>query len=311
MEEPESDSIHFSHQHALQYLESPTDKDYICSGCKLAIMPGIFCFQCKLCLFFLHKVCYRMPIKLLHPADPNHHLTLLAKPTSRCEACGKHISGFCYRCTKCNLSYHMLCIALPLSLKIPSLHLHTLKLELKPPYDFQCDLCHKSSYSGWLYRCRLCEFDAHISCAVTYNKVTTRYHKRKADYLDSISPQNELMEILSQGMKVMEEKNSKDAIHEPQDQSSMVSENFTLPSYQLSGSCFSIDIAKSIQEDELQAGKSMKRELSLAPLAGIGSQVWTELGHPNVDRTQFKNLTTNTEDAIPKRRFWSKLLICL
>ncbi|XP_075490773.1 protein VACUOLELESS GAMETOPHYTES-like [Primulina tabacum] len=311
MEEPESDSIHFSHQHALQYLESPTDKDYICSCCKLAIMPGTFCFQCKLCLFFLHKVCYRMPIKVLHPADPNHHLTLLAKPTSRCEACGKHISGFCYRCTKCNLSYHMLCIALPLSLKIPSLHLHTLKLELKPPYDFQCDLCHKSSYSGWLYRCRLCEFDAHISCAVTYNKVTTRYHKRKADYLDSLSPQNELMEILSQGMKVMEEKNSKDAIHEPQDQSSMVSENFTLPSYQFSGSCFSIDIAKSIQEDELQARKSMKTELSLAPLAGIGSQVWTELGHPNVDRTQSKNLTTNTEAAIPKRRFWSKLLICL
>ncbi|XP_073153525.1 protein VACUOLELESS GAMETOPHYTES-like [Henckelia pumila] len=302
MEEP---ARHFSHQHPLQYLESRPDENNVCSGCKLAIMPGKFCYQCKICLFFLHKVCYRMPKRVLHPADPNHRLNLLATPTRGCEACGRNISGFCYSCTKCNHYYHMLCIALPLSLKIPSLHLHTLKLELKPPYDFQCDLCHESSYNGWLYRCRLCEFDAHISCAVTYNK-GTQSPKRKAEYLNSSSPQNELMEILSQGMKFMEEKNSKEALHEPQDQSSMVSENFTLPSYQFSGACFSIDIARSIQGDELQAGKSMKRELSLAPSAAIGSQVWMELGHPNVDRTQFKNLTINTEDV----RTLNLCLIC-
>ncbi|KZV39854.1 hypothetical protein F511_29891 [Dorcoceras hygrometricum] len=296
MEEPGRDSMHFSHQHPLQYLESNTDKDYVCSGCKLTIRPGKFCYQCKLCRFFLHKVCYRMPERVLHPADPSHHLKLLATPTSRCEACGRHISGFCYSCTACNHYYHMLCIALPLSLKIPPLHLHTLKLELKPPYDFQCDLCHKSSYSGWLYRCKLCEFDAHISCALTYNKAT-RSPKRKVDYSRSSSPQNELMDILSQGMNVMEEKNSKDAVHEPQDQPSMVSENFTLPSYQFSSTCFSIDIAKSIHGNELQAGKSTKRELSLSPLGAISSQVWKELGRPNVNRTQLKNLTTNTDDV--------------
>lgn len=90
-----------------------------------------------------------------------------------------------------------------------------------------------------------------------------------------------LMEFLSQGNK------STDASlddHQPLDQSSvLVSENFTLASYNFSDACFSIDIAKSISPVEGKAneakGRDLKRELSLAPSTGIGSShVWKHVG---------------------------------
>ncbi|KAI3471527.1 hypothetical protein Pfo_028177 [Paulownia fortunei] len=216
-------------------------------------MPNKFFYQCKVCQFSLHKVCYSMPKRVMHPADPNHHLTLSASSftnqSTECEACGRCIAGFYYNCTKCSLYYHMLCVAMPLSVKIPSSHPHILKLELKPPYDFQCDLCDRPSYSGWLYRCRLCEFDAHISCAVTFKGTQSPLRS-----LGSKSHQHELMELLSEGMKkgiqVNNEKNLDRDQFQPLDQSILISEDFTLPSYHFSDACFSIDIAKSIWMNE-------------------------------------------------------------
>ncbi|XP_057794802.1 protein VACUOLELESS GAMETOPHYTES-like [Salvia miltiorrhiza] len=154
MEQPTTLLKHFSHEHPLEYVESSFDGDRVCSACKLSIMPRNFFYECKLCRFSLHKVCYSMPKKVMHPADPNHCLKLLtsstvAEKSDECEACGRHIAGFHYSCTKCSLYYHMLCVALPLSLKMESSHPHVLKLELKPLYDFECDVCDRPSYNGW------------------------------------------------------------------------------------------------------------------------------------------------------------------
>nr|GLL46932.1 uncharacterized protein LOC109161796 isoform X2 [Ipomoea trifida] len=58
---------------------------------------------------------------------------------------------------------------MPVSVKVPS-HPHALTLEFSSSYDFQCDLCARPCYAShraWLYHCGLCEFDVHISCAVT------------------------------------------------------------------------------------------------------------------------------------------------
>lgn len=332
---------HFSHEHPLEYVESRSDEKGVCSACKLAIMPRNFFYHCKICRFSLHKVCSSMPKKVVHPSDPNHCLDLstssLAEKSKECEACGRYIDGFYYSCIKCSLYCHMLCVAMPLSVKIASSHPHVLKLEVEPLYDFKCDVCEKPSYNGWHYHCRMCEFDAHVSCAVKGSSLL------RDDRIDgSKSHHHELMELLSEGMRRVEVKHANnlglglDHDHHLRhlDQSSTVSEAFTLPSCQFSDACFSLDISNSIpsegngydagreaswavcdskqNNDKLQllkrqsfsfGVKELKREVTLPPSTGIRTPVWDELGRGNEnrntnvtnDRMHFKDQTTETE----------------
>lgn len=350
MEEPSMLLKHFSHEHPLEYVESRFDRNCVaCSACKLAIRPNSFFYQCKICKFSLHKVCYSMPKKLMHPADPNHCLSLLTssleeKP-DECEACGRDIAGFHYSCTRCSLYYHMLCVAMPLSVKIPSSHPHILKLELKPLYDFKCDICDRPSYHGWHYHCRLCEFDAHVSCAVEgaqspQKPVSQIYSSTDHDAVhESKSHQHELMELLSEGMKVKNVNNlDQDRHHRALDQSIAVSEAFTLPSCQFSDACFSLDISNPnhqiqtqnewIVHDSKQTNeklqllkrqsfsfgvRDLKRELSLAPSTGICTEVWDELGRGNEnrntkatnDRMVFKDQAKDTDNVRTLLPFFS------
>ncbi|XP_020549223.1 uncharacterized protein LOC110011917 [Sesamum indicum] len=133
------------------------------------------------------------------------------------------------------------------------------------------------------------------------------------------------------------------------DQPSLISEDFTLPSYNFSDACFSIDITKSIRIDDntIEASREVlnhqvqipgsketstvakrescdfgkrefKRELSLAPWTGIPSPVWEELGQGNKNRNltatndgmPLKNRTTKAENVNLRRPFWSKILVC-
>ncbi|KAL1550037.1 hypothetical protein AAHA92_18052 [Salvia divinorum] len=326
MEQPTTMLKHFSHEHPLKYVESCSDGDRVCSACKLAIMPRNFFYQCKLCGFSLHKVCYSMPKKILHPADPNHWLRLSTPSTvpeksDECEACGGHIAGFYYSCTTCPLYYHMLCVAMPLSVKVMSSHPHVLKLEFRPLYDFKCDACDRPRYNGWHYHCRLCEFDAHASCAVKGARPLL-----KDDGMNgSKSHQHELMELLLEQMKHVEVKNANnldlDRDHHLQslDQFSAISEVFTLPSCQFSDACFSLDVSKPIPSERnrnevgIETGwtecdskqklqllkrqsfsfgmKDMKREVTLVPSTGICTPVWDELGRQNENRNA--NATNN------------------
>ncbi|KAJ9184678.1 hypothetical protein P3X46_004381 [Hevea brasiliensis] len=306
---------HFSHQHPLEISTLPSTTDNkTCYGCNLRILPGKDYYDCKTCLFSLHRICSNMPRKTRHPAHPYHYLSLLTSPPSsnstfKCKACGHFISGFYYNCAECGIYYHILCSALPLSVAICS-HPHTLKIEFSPPYAFCCDLCDKPSYVGWLYRCRFCEFDAHISCAISiqraqpgplpntltrqivYSSASIMETNRLIDYgIES----NELMQLVVQGVtrgnhqdtncqeiandsavagwderlrsprKNLEIGNGgigRFRLHqrEPQissngtsplngsrnkDPSVSVSEDLTIPSYQFSDQCFSIDLMKS------------------------------------------------------------------
>ncbi|KAK9075833.1 hypothetical protein SSX86_004162 [Deinandra increscens subsp. villosa] len=274
---------HFSHDHPLDYTKLQPHRDAICSGCKQPISPGKFYYRCKLCGFYLHQVCFSMPENVTHPSDPNHNLTLETFPTPSklpitCKSCENPIKGFYYRCAKCTHYYHTLCLAAPLSLKTPS-HRHSLNIEFVPVYDFHCDLCDKPSYSGWVYHCNLCEFDAHLSC-VLGNKGVVEPHDR------GNQRQDELMELLTGSSNV--------AV--PNHDQSMQS------SFQLSDACFSIDFQKSLmgndcavagevgidQEekrvcggiDESEAFEDSKRsERSRASVSSgvIGAHIWTEL----------------------------------
>ncbi|CAN4111094.1 unnamed protein product [Withania somnifera] len=188
-------------------------------------------------------------------------------------------------------------------------HCHKLDLEFCPPYDFECDLCKKPSYKGWLYHCSFCEFDAHISCAITHKGADIGNHSKSVSQggssgqlereTDTDNKCHELMELLSIDMKGTEE------ISDSQENSHDKLQHLTpqTPSYQFSDGCFSIDLAKSQLINVEQTGSLMRKGgdyhaveipgikvkpnvayvtlpkgVKLPSSNGIGPEVWMELG---------------------------------
>ncbi|XP_031256511.1 uncharacterized protein LOC116114506 [Pistacia vera] len=218
-----------------------------------------------------------------HPAHYLNLLVMpsSAKGSFKCKACAQNVTGFSYNCAECGIFYHILCFAVPLFIVINS-HSHTLKLEFSLPYDFECDLCQEPGNKGWLYRCHLCEFDTHLVCAINNRRAQSTHHQlapfpdpltRQIVYssasslietngkMEYDSESNELMQLVAQGIRermrqkpgAFQIKQDISAITpdpgeslEHQDHSSLLSADLsTLTSYQLSDSCFSIDIARS------------------------------------------------------------------
>ncbi|OMO68949.1 Zinc finger, PHD-type [Corchorus olitorius] len=218
---------HFSHHHPMVHAKLSSTGNIVCSGCKLNIPPATKgYYQCKTCPYFLHQVCYNMPRKTRHPGHPNHFLTLHIMPSSskdtfKCEACGHHANGFYYYCSECSFCYHILCSALPLSVAITS-HLHALKLEFSPPYDLQCDICKElASYNEWLYRCQICEYDAHLACAIS--------HQRTQSFQHSTAPLPEPLtrQIMYSSASLMETKQREDYVNEGIELMQLVSQGVT------------------------------------------------------------------------------------
>nr|GME10959.1 Nucleoredoxin 3 [Ipomoea batatas] len=236
---------HFSHAHLLVLGNPPPEENPVCHGCKTTIFPAKPCYMCRKCPFFLHQVCFGMPKTVHHPVDP-HALDLSSQKISApCKACGQLISTFYYGCVKCQSFYHILCLAMPVSVKVPS-HPHALTLEFSPPYDFRCDLCARpcyASHAAWLYHCGLCEFDVHISCAVTNRGARFLHDESPGGGDDGCraargSKRHEFMELLWRGIN----RNHQETPGELDD--------VATPSYQFSDACFSIDFAISVLDDE-------------------------------------------------------------
>ncbi|KAI3448944.1 hypothetical protein Pfo_005609 [Paulownia fortunei] len=132
---------HFTHPHPLKLLnyqpqQTLTIQASSCSGCKLKTSGLIY--SCTTCNYFLRKKCFEMPKKITHPFT---FFTLLrelahAEGLFNCDACGQTGNGFSYHCKPCGIYLHILC-----AIK-----------------QFR-------GFNHWLYRCDLCEFDAHMNCA--------------------------------------------------------------------------------------------------------------------------------------------------
>ncbi|KAG6521670.1 uncharacterized protein LOC122050581 [Zingiber officinale] len=162
---------HFSHPHPLE-LTSPDHRSTAppptCAGCALPASAGAY-YSCKACAYALHVPCAQMPPRIRHPAHPHHSLTLLAAAFFDCAACGQHgAAGFSYRCAPCGVDFHARCASMPLSVEHAA-HDHPLTLVFSAPYEdgggFSCDACGGVGGNHWLYRCAMCEFDAHVGCA--------------------------------------------------------------------------------------------------------------------------------------------------
>ncbi|XP_012849609.1 PREDICTED: 41 kDa spicule matrix protein-like [Erythranthe guttata] len=130
-------------------------------------------YTCTVCKdYFLHKQCFEMPKKIDHLCHKKHGLTLLPKPAYKqdyfvCNACGESGVGFSYNCGRCDVDLHITCALLPLFVKHKS-HAHKLDLTFESPYpskSFTCAICDAPGSRHWLYRCKLCEFNAHLTCA--------------------------------------------------------------------------------------------------------------------------------------------------
>ncbi|CAA7391194.1 unnamed protein product [Spirodela intermedia] len=159
---------HVSHTHPLEL--SCVQRAPACACC--GVQSGGWNYACKGCGFFLHISCAKMPRLIEHPSHPSHALVLLPAPaypegSFNCDACGRSGKGFSYHCAHCHVDLHALCAAMPLFVAHQAHH-HPLTLGFSPPYEcrgFSCDICGHIGSDHWLYRCALCEFDAHLSCA--------------------------------------------------------------------------------------------------------------------------------------------------
>ncbi|KAJ4840033.1 hypothetical protein Tsubulata_033349 [Turnera subulata] len=173
--QPEPTVQHFSHPHLLHLSNFQPQQSLrldSCSGCMLSISAGSWVYNCNMCNYFLHVSCAQLPQQITHPCDQTHVLSLLPIPIYpgglfSCDACGEQGNGFSYHCGACNIDLHTACAAMPLSLNHQSHH-HQLHLLFSVPYPnqgFSCDICHNLGSKQWLYRCNICEFDAHLDCA--------------------------------------------------------------------------------------------------------------------------------------------------
>ncbi|EYU27101.1 hypothetical protein MIMGU_mgv1a018252mg, partial [Erythranthe guttata] len=164
---------HFSHPHPLKPIayQQTLNLTSPCAACKLK--PSGMIYTCTVCKdYFLHKQCFEMPRKIDHLCHEKP-LTLLpktgyAKGYFVCDGCGQTGDGFSYNCDPCGYDLHMLCALMPLFATHES-HVHKLDLTFESPEptkSFACGICgNPGSRQLWLYRCKLCEFNAHLNCA--------------------------------------------------------------------------------------------------------------------------------------------------
>ncbi|XP_076904616.1 protein VACUOLELESS GAMETOPHYTES-like [Bidens hawaiensis] len=169
---------HFCHEYPLNLQNSNTQAT--CLACDMSVSNTLF-YTCVSCNFYLHKTCSNLPCILKHKSDKSHDLVLLSSPAYpegvfNCNACDTNGTGFSYHCPDCQLDLHVVCASMPLLIDHGA-HGHKLGLCFRPPYEnyqgFSCDICARPGSNQWLYRCRLCDFDAHMECVTSRTRSKT------------------------------------------------------------------------------------------------------------------------------------------
>ncbi|XP_039156540.1 uncharacterized protein LOC120287616 [Eucalyptus grandis] len=150
---------HRSHPHNLK----PEDSKVLfrCNGCK---EDGIgLCYRCDQCKFDLHFHCAITSERMSHPCYPNCSFQFKSKPPKgklrQCNACGKDVNGFFYRCQeKKGVYLHPCCAKLPKHLDGGEV-----KLSLWMAVSTPCHKCEKKRNS-WIYRSSCKGYTLHVAC---------------------------------------------------------------------------------------------------------------------------------------------------
>jgi hypothetical protein len=144
----------------------------VCSGCDKSVCGPTY--KCSHCNFFLHKSCAELPREIHHPLHPYHTLSIHAPARSTCDACDKGCERcFFYRCNRCDFDIDIECASSWLPNTKASRHFsheeHPLMFveEFENDEEIQvivCSGCDQSIYAP-AYKCSLCNFFLHKSCA--------------------------------------------------------------------------------------------------------------------------------------------------
>ncbi|KAK1385694.1 Phorbol-ester/DAG-type domain-containing protein [Heracleum sosnowskyi] len=203
---------HFCHEHKLILSgadESVVGKDVECVGCRQTINKLIDAFyRCNTSLingssssdcagFFMHKTCSELPPKFTHPVNPQHPLSLLARPYMKqlfyiCDACECQSQGFMYGSDNHDFFVCLECVTSQLkSLEDRSYyhpgHNHPLTL-VQSPALFLCHACNTTD-TDLSYICTKCCFWIHKSCANAPITYQCKFHNEHTLILDYSLPQ--------------------------------------------------------------------------------------------------------------------------
>ncbi|XBI14389.1 hypothetical protein VPH35_140985 [Triticum aestivum] len=99
------------HAHPLVLVQTHRDATLSCDVCLGRCAPGSFLYRCPPCVFDMHLTCARLPQVVPSARDSMHDLRLVVAD-GRCAACdsGAGRASY-YRCTACNLDFHISCAA--------------------------------------------------------------------------------------------------------------------------------------------------------------------------------------------------------
>ncbi|ESR45043.1 hypothetical protein CICLE_v10003469mg, partial [Citrus x clementina] len=148
-----------------------------CNACTKEITRIMY--NCSTCGFSLHVSCAHKPrIEALKRDCHKHNLFYFVENENSfsCQKCCKKCKGGFYRCSECNINFHVDCIPLPrvmVLMKQTARYLLTFNLldfvtedDSDDVYDQHCEFCEKTARNceDHVYYCQEAEFFAHIEC---------------------------------------------------------------------------------------------------------------------------------------------------
>ncbi|KAK9064372.1 hypothetical protein SSX86_015754 [Deinandra increscens subsp. villosa] len=186
---------HFTHPHTLSFHKSLDQGAQLitCNACNFPCT-GTPVYTCHKCNFFLHDQCFNATRSLTHPSHPDHPLSLFPSPTYTsgsfvCNSCNKMGSGLCFCCSACEFDLHVHCAYNDLNpkpasnptlvqIKLKSHPSHPLTKHVLVKDSHSCDVCGTSLPAGIeVYRCDICDYDAHVECTVLPETVRWKDHQ--------------------------------------------------------------------------------------------------------------------------------------
>ena len=164
--------LHPIHPLILSPYQIDYGKDIQFSNCVLCNESrNEYTYRCFRCDFNLHIKCTSLPL-IMEAEFHDHPLTRIWKLfTFTCDICGKEGKSMPYQCHLCSFWVHERCASFPRIVKVVG-HKHVLllthsSLEFHQSDTRFCQLCDKKLDTRYgLYYCSICDFVAHLNCAL-------------------------------------------------------------------------------------------------------------------------------------------------